>query len=55
MGSQLGHEQAARETYLDGGYGSGYQRHLREHDDALGQAILGGPFKLFNDGPLDFT
>ncbi|MEU7827675.1 hypothetical protein [Nonomuraea sp. NPDC049129] len=55
MGSQLGHEQAARETYLDGGYGSSYQRHLREHDDGWKQAIMGGPFKLFNDGPLDFT
>ncbi|MEU4223695.1 hypothetical protein AB0F17_05330 [Nonomuraea sp. NPDC026600] len=55
MGSQLGHEQEARDTYVDSGYGSSYQRHLREHDDGLQQAILGGPFKLFNDGPLDFT
>jgi hypothetical protein len=55
MGGQLGHEQDARETYLDGDYGAGYHKHLSDHENGLEQAILGGPFKLFNDGPLDFT
>ncbi|NUW33463.1 hypothetical protein HTZ77_18805 [Nonomuraea sp. SMC257] len=55
MGSRLGHEEAARATYLDGSYGAGYQKLWGEHRGGLGQAILGGPFRLFNDGPLDFT
>ncbi|WP_043639013.1 hypothetical protein [Nonomuraea candida] len=55
MGSQLGHEQEARERFLEGGHGSGYQQRWREREDGLEQAILGGPFRLFNDGPLDFT
>ncbi|TMR96946.1 hypothetical protein [Nonomuraea basaltis] len=53
MGSQLGHEQAARHTYLEGGHGAGYQKLYEEHNDRLAQAILNGPFALFNR--LDFT
>ncbi|MFI7639333.1 hypothetical protein [Nonomuraea sp. NPDC049400] len=53
MGSQLGHEQDARYHYRN--YGSGYMDHRKEHDWGLAQMLLNGPFRLFNDGPLDFT
>ncbi|MEU0568197.1 hypothetical protein ABZ297_22830 [Nonomuraea sp. NPDC005983] len=54
MGSQLGHEQAARETYLEDDGGS-YHRHRQEYDKGQRESMLEVPFRLFNDGPLDFT
>ncbi|MEQ4721892.1 hypothetical protein [Nonomuraea sp. B19D2] len=53
MGSQLGYEQEAAYHYRN--YGSGYMDHRIEHDQWLTQMLLNGPFRLFNDGPLDFT
>jgi hypothetical protein len=58
MGAQLGYEEDARATYGENdftGYGAGYGDLAQEHDEGLEQAILNGPFKLFNDGPLDYT
>ncbi|MET7331091.1 hypothetical protein [Nonomuraea sp. NPDC005650] len=66
MGSQLGHEEAARERYLEDNddpyrnYGSGsYERGSEyTYQNGLGAAILEWPYRkvegLFNDGPLDW-
>ncbi|MFD0467220.1 hypothetical protein ACFQ0B_01995 [Nonomuraea thailandensis] len=51
MGSQLGHEEDARQTYGEDGFkshGADYGDLAQEHDEGLEQAILNGPFKLFN-------
>ncbi|GAA2887412.1 hypothetical protein [Nonomuraea rubra] len=58
MGTQLGYEEDARQTYGEDdfrGHGASYRDLAYEHDEGLEQAILNGPFKLFNDGPLDYT
>ncbi|NJP93320.1 hypothetical protein HCN51_28400 [Nonomuraea sp. FMUSA5-5] len=58
MGAQLGYEQDARATYGANdftSYGADSGDVYGEHENGLEQAILDGPFKLFNDGPLDFT
>lgn len=58
MGAQLGYEEDARATYGEDdfkGYGADYGDIRQEHRDGLEQVILDGPFKLFNDGPLDYT
>ncbi|UBU14780.1 hypothetical protein [Nonomuraea gerenzanensis] len=58
FGAQLGYEEDARATYGANdftGYGADGGDIVYEHRQGLERAILNGPFKLFNDGPLDYT
>ncbi|TYB58275.1 hypothetical protein FXF51_37020 [Nonomuraea sp. PA05] len=58
FGTQLGYEEDARATYGANNfteYGVDGGDYVHEDREALKRAIANGPFRLFNDGPLDYT